>query len=628
MICRLYSFSCLLNKVVGIAIQIALLLFYFSLPFFKDEDLIHATRTIKFFAFSYSVIILLLLVLLRSVLLRVRFHITYVDLIVFTIFVYVSLNRTLLQTVQPFSQRYFEFLGLGCLYVVLRNISNSTFAYLFACIALSGSIHAMVGWFQVVDLLEPNNLYYKVTGNFENPGPFAGYLLTVVPVAFGIYRFIDEPGKVQGEQSKSATTWINWGRWFNLIMFNRFFWCCLCLILISVLLITQSRAAWLSIIVVFIIFNRHFSFMWHGTLKINRKLKLIIIPICISIICTSIYYYKVDSADGRLLIWLACMNLIIEQPIVGIGMDRFKGLYMEQQASLLDNMRLSDVLRVADNVSYAFNDPLQLIVENGCIGGVLYCLLFLFLLRSKDRCESRMSCISKMGIVSILTFSLFSYPSYILPIKMNFLLFACYLAKNSKIIDIRLTKVIPSFRIPLLVLIAIFSIVAIFDLRKLHLTMLGWKQAEDTFYREDFERSVVLYERLYPLLNRNGEYLLEYGKALFICHRYSLALDVIKKAELYFNNSFTQCTLGDIYKALGKQKSAELAYRKAVRMVPSKLYSYYLLTRLLDESGQPVKACQIARQVIEMEVKVPSPAVDEIKTYMRAIVDRHGEVDF
>ena len=38
----------------------------------------------------------------------------------------------------------------------------------------------------------------------------------------------------------------------------------------------------------------------------------------------SIYYYKKDSADGRLLIWRVSIDMIADAPLVGHGIGTFE----------------------------------------------------------------------------------------------------------------------------------------------------------------------------------------------------------------------------------------------------------------------------------------------------------------
>ena len=77
------------------------------------------------------------------------------------------------------------------------------------------------------------------------------------------------------------------------------------------------------------------------------------------------YFYKKASADGRLLIWKVSLGIVKDEPLKGLGFDNFKSAYMRYQAEYFKRNTDLEEQNLADNVWYAFNEPLQLIVENG-----------------------------------------------------------------------------------------------------------------------------------------------------------------------------------------------------------------------------------------------------------------------
>ena len=54
-------------------------------------------------------------------------------------------------------------------------------------------------------------------------------------------------------------------------------------------------------------------------------------------------------------------------------------------------------------------------------------------------------------------------------------------------------------------------------------------------------------------------------------------------------------------------------------MIPHRIYPIYLLALLYREMGDMEKARDMARQVIDQEPKVWSPAVEEMKTEMKQL---------
>ena len=77
--------------------------------------------------------------------------------------------------------------------------------------------------------------------------------------------------------------------------------------------------------------------------------------------------------------------------------------------------------------------------------------------------------------------------------------------------------------------------------------------------------------------------------------------------------------LGKNYQALKQYDRAEKAYVQAAHMIPHRIYPLYLLALLYREMGDMEKARDMARQVIDQEPKVWSPAVEEMKTEMKQL---------
>ena len=53
------------------------------------------------------------------------------------------------------------------------------------------------------------------------------------------------------------------------------------------------------------------------------------------IVFTALYFYKQDSADGRVLIWTVCLEMVKDRPWLGWGFDGYIAQYMNYQADYL-----------------------------------------------------------------------------------------------------------------------------------------------------------------------------------------------------------------------------------------------------------------------------------------------------
>jgi O-antigen polymerase len=154
---------------------------------------------------------------------------------------------------------------------------------------------------------------------------------------------------------------------------------------------------------------------------------------------------------------------------------------------------------------------------------------------------------------------------------------------------------------------------------ELKLAYITWNDAFDLYNYGLYDESLEDYKKAYPVLKHNGEYLVNYGKALSIAEKHSEALTILEQAKSYQSNTVLHTALGDSHKALEQYESAEKHYLQAASMAPAKFYPLYLLAKLYNASGQQQKALAIANTILEKEVKVHSAAIEEIKEEMKTI---------
>lgn len=147
-----------------------------------------------------------------------------------------------------------------------------------------------------------------------------------------------------------------------------------------------------------------------------------------------------------------------------------------------------------------------------------------------------------------------------------------------------------------------------------------WKDAFDLYNYGLYEESLEDYEKAYPILKNNGEFLINYGKALSIAGKHLDAVTILEHAKNHQGNSVLYTALGDSYKALEKYNNAEQQYLQAANMAPAKFYPLYLLAKLYDASEQQHKAIAMANTILEKEVKVQSTAIEEIKEEIKQLL--------
>lgn len=620
------SIVLLLQKRKFLTIFFFVFLFVF-IPQINLTDYPQSTITSKFIVFAFFCIgffVFSILWILKSK--KINISLSNLDIILLILFIYFSINRYFFQPDYSFSIRHMELLGLGFLYVIFRALTIKTFYWLLLTIVVSGIIQAIYGNLQLLGYFSSNHSGFKLTGSFFNPGPYAGFLIAVFPTALGLYLFkekITSKLLINIDKKENLT--------LNTIIKYLFEYIPL-LGIVSIFLVipaTQSRAAWLAVLLGSILFfELRYQIILRFFKKLSKAKKITIITLFLLIIGSGlfgIYHFKKGSSDGRLFIWKVSTEIIKDNPFFGVGFDRFKAHYMNYQASYFSEKGETIEALVADNSNYAFNEFIQIITEQGLISFVLLMFLLFFIVKASVKKENKeANSIIKIGLLSIGVFALFSYPMQILPIK----LILVFLLGGLAILDQNKIKLLQNFKITivlktLLICVVLTGTALSFNyIKKVDKSFKKWNLAQSNYQYGDYEEAIEEFEMAYPMLKNNGDFLMNYGKALSIYKQNKKAIEILTQSKQHLNNTIIQTAIGDAYKADKQYTKAEFAYAKAYNMIPVRFYPLYLLAKLFDESNQKVKAINIANKVLQKEIKVPSTAIKEIQLEMKKIIQK------
>lgn len=607
---------------------VALLLSLF--PFVVSETMIEPTQTPKTFVFLYGGIAIGSVFLL-SVLWRKNerpLRITAIDIVAGTLLLYILTNRYLLQDTVGFSFRFYELLGMVLIYTIIRlTVPKYIYWFLLALIT-GGLLQALYGNLQLYEFSSSWHSDFKLTGSFFNPGPYAGYLVSVFPAALGIWLFRDRIDFGRSRPDSDEEIKILTRK--KLLVYTAFM---AGVVVFLVLPASQSRAAMLAAAVS----SCYLVFYWFGGKKLlftllNTPVKKVIAFVLAGFIMAgsmgAAYWIKKDSADGRILIWKVTVQMILEQSVTGLGFDRFRAGYMDAQAAYFQRNLDEPSAELATDNHYAFNELLQFTAEQGVIGLALLLLLGILIIRTSDKANSIWLIISKAGILSVVVFAFFSYPSQILSIKLNLVLFLAIIASYGKLLPLQFSLprwLNPWFKGAVSVLLLGTSVWGVLHLNELRSASKTWKLGVDVYNSGNFEQALFAYEDAYSIFNREGDFLTNYGKALSMAGRHQQAVKILNEAKKHVNNTIIQTALGDSYKALDKFEEAEAAYILASDMLPERFFPKYLLAVFYEETNRPKHAIPIARELLYKDPKISSTAVNEIKQEMERILLTYDE---
>ncbi|MFV0506588.1 MAG: O-antigen ligase family protein [Bacteroidales bacterium] len=617
-----------LNKASYYFLVVTICILLIVLPQVNSAGYAQSTLVSKFIVFAYGCSVIIGSFLLMFVFSKQKtVQIPKLDIVLLLLFAYIIVNRYFIQTNYGLSLRFLELIGLGALYIVLRNLPVKAYTWLLLAIIVSGSIQAIYGNLQLLGYCPSNHAGFKLTGSFFNPGPYAGFLVVVWPMALSMYLFKEKLIALVYVQISSNSSLVN-------TIVDYVFKYIPLLGVISIILVipaTHSRAAWLAVLLSStVLLELRYHFIKQALKKLTQIKKIALVALVLSIFFTGlfgIYYFKKESADGRLFIWKVTSEIIKDHPITGVGFDRFKAHYMNYQADYFSEYEETKEALVADNTYYAFNECLQFFAEQGLIGLLLLLLVVYAFLNIKIATKQAVFKYLALGVfVAVGTFASFSYPMQILPFKLVVLVLLSMLAlldTHKYTINMKHRQTVYMFSKSIISFMIILFLVkeAPFS-KKVPMAYKDWETALNVYQYGDYESAISYYKEAYPILKKEGDFLMNYGKALVMCKKNEDAINVLEQAKQHLNTTIIETALGDAYKEMKKYDKAERAYQNAANMIPVRFYPLYLLAKMYEESGQHQKAIAMAKQVLEKEVKVPSTAIEEIKAEMKQILEK------
>lgn len=504
---------------------------------------------------------------------------------------------------------FLELLILFLIYIILRNINRLDRLYnfwLILAIVISGTVQALHGFLQLLDYAPSNNSNFKLTGGFSNPGPYGGFLSITWCIAIGIYLFKDKIN----EQIKNKILFYLIDK-ITLIS----------LVLIAVLLLPLgSRSTLLTIILgSVILLEKRFSLFntFSNKSLFFKTICLSILSLLTFLFCLFLYYLKKPSADGRFLIWKICYRIFKENMITGIGFDKFKSCYMLYQAEYFKLLNENHDFYLADNIPFAFNDWLQFITENGLIGLLIIIAIIYFIKKIEiehDFLFFKHILVAVLGAISC--FAFFSYPTYILPIKLVVIIVIAILSNynyKQEIIALSFKSNAKLFKLILTIATLTTCFFGLYFIRNLDLEFRVWEVGKKDYERDNFHSSIVEYNDAYDGLKHNGKFLMDYGIVLSLIKRNRQAIEILKQSKKHINSPSIELALANSYRNLSNFEKAKNHYTNGYYMNPSKFYPLYLLFKLFKENEKIEEAARVAKIILEKKIKVNSSAIREIK---------------
>lgn len=450
-------------------------------------------------------------------------------------------------------------------------------------IAIICCFQALYGLLQYFSLL-PSNSVYGITGSFDNP---AGFAITL-SAGFPFIGFL-----IQKDNHK----YIQYLGWI------------IGIILLIAVILSYSRAGIVSLIVICALFL-YSRFIRRRIWKYLLLGSLVLILFC----C---YWVKKDSADGRLLIWECGINMVKDSPWIGHGMGSFEAHYMDYQAEYFSTYGVQNsYAMLADNVKQPFNEYLGVLLNFGIIGVLILAAMIVLLIYCYKRNTTVEKNIALYALISIGTFSLFSYPftypfTWIVTFLSIFIITREYMEAFLAM----------SWRRNLICILVLgCSIVGIYKLVERIQAELEWGKTSKLALCGTYSKAFPSYEKLEKVFADNPYFLYNYAAVLLEDKQYEKSLEVSLQCRQYWADYDLELIIGETYQQLKDNERAEAYYNNAALMCPSRFLPLYKLFYLYKENGKKELMYDMAELIVNKPMKIRTSSVLMMKRDVKRVM--------
>lgn len=355
------------------------------------------------------------------------------------------------------------------------------------------------------------------------------------------------------------------------------------LVIVSAIVISQSRTALMSLLGVIILE----VFLFYRARLSCRILTAFLIMSLVGLCVVGYFLVNVKrpSAEGRFFLWSLSTSMIIENPLTGVGLDNFQYAFNEAQADYFKENPESIFLNRAGDISNPFNDYIYIAAERGIFSGFQIIVIIAGAVYLSYR--SRASIASSLLVLSLCALGSYSFSYSGLKV-----LFVTYWAISSLQIPAKHREVKINTFIPGVVFAVAFSIS--------FLTYRSWIYAHELVFRNS-EAANAEYRHLYPVLQFDKDFHFEYGADLISMGKIDEGITQLQQATKYNNSPDLFLMLGEGYDVQGRFKLSQYYYREAAAIRPGHLQTLYLLMDSFSRQQKTGSANLMAKRILSTE---------------------------
>jgi len=487
----------------------------------------------------------------------------------------------------------------------VEDLSRFTFCALTGlfCVGVVEAIYSLLQFFRL-DLLHPHGIVTfgpRVVGTLGHANLLGGYLAMVFPCGVAVWKYC------RGT------------RWRALVA-------CGLGVMIVALLLTQSRGAWLALLLtLFLFYNHEIRTLWKKFFR-NRLVSicsLIVIGTVVVISFMWLLNLNIESVKGRVFVWRVTWNMFREYPMLGIGFGRYPVEYLNFQAEFFDDRRHASFFDHAANMKQADSEYLQLLAETGVIGlfftvllvgYVCYRIRSLLLVRRKDRGMRLVIDGVCMPLVVVIFHSFVDNPLCNVAVGVIFTFMVALVSLNLKVRNLE-KGVSFTFKniFPYRIFSGLLVVYMVYNSVTLSRAYIRWREGLAYVKAHLLGRGIEKYHEALKDLPDEGELLFHIGSAYAYFNQPEKALPFLKRARLTFNDKNIYIAEGLCYYRLGDFSRSEESLLTALRMYPRLLLPRLWLAEMYLRTGRREEAIERLKEIIDIKPKQISDDVLVIK---------------
>lgn len=450
------------------------------------------------------------------------------------------------------------------LFVLSQETSNKEVFNKFIIILLNAE--NIICLLQFLNIIEcPINLF-KATGSFENPNTYGLFAVMCFPFALKLYN--------DKKRNYYLFTIISTAIFVALLGCRTAF-ACICFII-----------------------------LYNSKVSSDIKKRCFLLFFILSL---SLFFLKINSSLGRLLIIISTTLLISSIPLEGLGYQGFTHEYMHNQANILSSKIGYIFSGLEDNPMHPLNEFLQYICNIGLIGIPITCILVYYIIKSRKNYDSFLY----SGIIATLVVSNFTYS---LRYAFTWTFLAIYLSQSIKYnykFTFQYIRAITSIVCPMLIFITVKNIN--FEIKWKNI----WNETLTYGINSNTENE---YSSLYKVGKSNPYFLFNYASILHHNEKYARSNTLLKEYEEKIVDYHGTMLKADNYYAEENYKDALLCYKTANMMCPTRFIPLWKQIKCYRKQNDVVHCRELAYIIINKGVKIDSYNIRLIKKQCQIIL--------